>query len=402
MSQSPATTAARIASNTAAAASPSATSPAPKLSRTAHVPTASSSAARAAAALRPPARRLQDQLASRQDIPTIPELPPSEQQPPLQDAQEIADYDEGQFDDPLAAQYEAADDPAADAQAQGEHHQHQDGEEANGDEEDQAEDDMEQDPAADYAFHLPWHTIAPEHLSDIHYPDDPHPYAANLDGRLTTAGIAPQYGHEVDIRSRHATVQGVAGCYSTHFKTVADRPHQLVHCSVMADGIYWSPGTTVDEAERLVKNAMYRQGLADLLPELQGKEDHTAYIEVHPIQGTHFASSSCVLHLASPAAAHKLLSYQSKLTLKVFPAIPPAYGLQVHPEGLPVITKWPGFINTPVHDRDDCRVMVHCEAFVDHPKVVVHDVLLKLQRHLSAKFSTTPGGIEEIVRFPLE
>jgi hypothetical protein len=260
------------------------------------------------------------------------------------------------------------------------------------DDEQGAADNMDTEDIAAQDAHHPfgpdWTTDT--YLHDIHLPGEGHPYAETVSGLVITSGISPDYGHDVDVRGRHSTVQGVSGIHSTSFKSVANRPHQLVHSAVMLDGVYWAPGITVQSAEQTVKNELHRQGLIHLLPQLQGKEDHTAYIEVHPIQGTNEASSSLVLHCADPAAAHQLLSYQARLKLKVFPPYQPTYGPTENLKGVPVVSKWPGYVETPKQDRQHCRVVARCDAFVDQPRAVVHDVLSKLQRHISAKFREIP------------
>jgi hypothetical protein len=66
------------------------------------------------------------------------------------------------------------------------------------------------------------------------------------------------------------------------------------------------------------------------------------------------------------------------------------YGKFIFPDGLPVATKFPGEVAVPARDRPACKVLMHCEALTDQPRVVAHVIVLKLQAHISATFSTIP------------
>lgn len=296
------------------------------------------------------------------------------------DERRPAELHDDQPGDPAADDLEQDEDPGAAAEEQAA---------APAESEQHADDDMDHDEyEEDEQPTFDWATSP--HLLDIHPPDAPHLYNERVSPLVVASGILPQYGFRVRAISRHATVQGVSGIHSTVFKSVAQQPHQLVHNAVMFDGVVWPPGTMVDKAERTIKAKMQQQGLSYLLPVPQGREDLTDFIQVHPIHGTTEASSSFVLHCASPDAARELLTYKRTLSLQVYPLEQITYGRKGYPFGTPVVTKWPGDVDTPKQDRPGCRIIVHCSAFVDHPKAVVHDVLLKLQQSISAKFETIP------------
>jgi hypothetical protein len=55
-----------------------------------------------------------------------------------------------------------------------------------------------------------------------------------------------------------------------------------------------------------------------------------------------------------------------------------------------VVTNFPGEVDVPARDRPACRVLMHCEALTDQPRVVAHDIVLKLKAHISANVLHRP------------
>jgi hypothetical protein len=232
----------------------------------------------------------------------------------------------------------------------------------------------------------------PPQLQDVPDPSAQHPaYSKFAAHHVRAAGLIPAPQFTVSSASKHATHVGVSGLYSFNFAQAAGTAGQLFENSVMLEGLYFPPDTTVQTATRQLLKAIRDQNLVPHFPDDACAEDIVHVVPL-PDGDAQRASDIAYLRFKDAASATAMLKGDITLLVRVLPAGMDAHpgALRQFPVGAPYVVKHPGPVNVPPRSLDACRVVLESAHFANRHKVEIHHMWRLLGMVLASKIASVP------------